>query len=102
MCGGLTVAVPLYEYTGRSWDLSGKRVGIGGLGRMPIQFAVKMGAETYAVFRGVGKQPFCAELGAYVFSCTHSNAQSISIITLKRFKLICALNGFQIESQPQW
>ena len=40
MCGGLTVAAPLYEYAGQKWDLKGKRVGIvgiGGLGHMAIQ-----------------------------------------------------------------
>lgn len=70
MCGGLTVSAPLYEYAGNSWDLSGKRVGIvgiGGLGHMAIQFAAKMGAETYAVSRGTRKQAFCEELGATGF-----------------------------------
>jgi uncharacterized zinc-type alcohol dehydrogenase-like protein len=67
MCGGLTVAAPLYEFAGDSWDLKGKRVGvvgIGGLGHMAIQFASKMGADTVAISRGTDKKPFCEALGA--------------------------------------
>lgn len=70
MCGGLTVAAPLYEFAEHSWDLAGKRVGIvgiGGLGHMAIQFASKMGAETFAVSRGTDKKQFCEELGATGF-----------------------------------
>lgn len=70
MCGGLTVAAPLYEYAGNTWDLEGKRVGIvgiGGLGHMAVQFAAKMGAETIAISRGTGKRNFTEELGATGF-----------------------------------
>jgi uncharacterized zinc-type alcohol dehydrogenase-like protein len=70
MCGGLTVAAPLYEFSGNTWDLKGKRVGIvgiGGLGHMAIQFASKMGAETFAVSRGTNKKSFCEQLGATGF-----------------------------------
>jgi D-arabinose 1-dehydrogenase-like Zn-dependent alcohol dehydrogenase len=70
MCGGLTVAAPLYEFANNTWDLAGKRVGIGGiggLGHMAVQFAAKMGAETIAVSRGTTKQPFCEGLGATGF-----------------------------------
>ena len=70
MCGGLTVAAPLYEYADNTWDLNGKHVGIvgiGGLGHMAIQFAAKMGAETLAISRGTQKKHFCEELGATGF-----------------------------------
>ena len=67
MCGGLTVAAPLFEYAGPGESLSGKRVGIvglGGLGHMAVMFASKMGAETWAVSRTADKKEFAAGLGA--------------------------------------
>lgn len=67
MCGGLTVFAPLSELAGPSLDLSNKKVGIvgiGGLGHMAIQYAAKMGAQTFAVSRGTSKMEFCQTLGA--------------------------------------
>lgn len=96
MCGGLTVAAPLYEYAGRKWDLRGKRVGIvgiGGLGHMAIQFAAKMGAETYAVSRGTGKQSFCTELGATGFIDSSNPADMNAHAGKLHFLLFCVSGG---------
>lgn len=46
----------------------GQRVailGIGGLGHLGVQFAVKMGLETVAVARGRDKEPLARQLGAH-------------------------------------
>jgi uncharacterized zinc-type alcohol dehydrogenase-like protein len=96
MCGGLTVAAPLYEYAGNTWDLKGKRVGIvgiGGLGHMAIQFASKMGAETIAISRGTGKKPFCEELGATGF-IDSSNEEDMAANTGRlHYMLFCVSGG---------
>ncbi len=96
MCGGLTVAAPLYEFAGQKWDLSGKRVGIvgiGGLGHMAIQFAAKMGAETYAISRGTGKKPFCEELGATKFIDSSDRDDMAAHAGRLHFLLFCVSGG---------
>ena len=96
MCGGLTVAAPLYEYSNNTWDLEGKRVGVvgvGGLGHMAIQFAAKMGAETVAVSRGTGKKQFCEELGATGFiDSTDAEAMAGAAASLD-YLLFCVSGG---------
>ena len=95
MCGGLTVAAPLYEYAGSKWDLEGRRVGIvgiGGLGHMAIQFAAKMGAETYAVSRGTAKKAFCEELGATGF-IDSSDSESMAAHAGKLHYLLFCVSG---------
>jgi uncharacterized zinc-type alcohol dehydrogenase-like protein len=96
MCGGLTVAAPLFEYAGQTWDLKGKRVGIvgiGGLGHMAIQFASKMGAETVAVSRGTSKRKFCEELGAAGF-IDSSDEESMAVNAGRlHFLLFCVSGG---------
>ena len=96
MCGGLTVAAPLYEFAGQKWDLEGKRVaivGIGGLGHMAIQFAAKMGADTYAVSRGNGKRQFCEELGAKGFIDSTDSEQMAAHAGKFHYLLFCVSGG---------
>lgn len=96
MCGGLTVAAPLYDYAGKAWDLSGKRVGIvgiGGLGHMAIQFAAKMGAETYAVSRGTSKRAFCEELGATGFIDSSNESDMAANAGKLHYLLFCVSGG---------
>lgn len=96
MCGGLTVAAPLYEYASQTWDLKGKRVGIvgiGGLGHMAIQFAAKMGAETFAVSRGTKKKKFCEELGATGFIDSSDNEAMAAHAGQLHFLLFCVSGG---------
>jgi alcohol/geraniol dehydrogenase (NADP+) len=96
MCGGLTVAAPLYEFAGNTWDLKGKRVGvvgIGGLGHMAIQFASKMGAETIAVSRGTSKKQFCEELGATGFIDSSAEADMAANAGRLHFLLFCVSGG---------
>ncbi len=96
MCGGLTVAAPLYEYAGESWNLKDRRigiVGIGGLGHMAIQFAAKMGAETFAVSRGTGKRSFCEALGATGFIDSSSPADMDAHAGKLHYLLFCISGG---------
>lgn len=99
MCGGLTVAAPLYEYANSTWDLSGKRVGIvgiGGLGHMAVQFAAKMGAEVFAVSRGTKKRSFCEELGATGF-IDSSDPKSMAAHAGKLHYLMFCVSGGNID-----
>jgi uncharacterized zinc-type alcohol dehydrogenase-like protein len=96
MCGGITVATPLYEFAGQKWDLKGKRVGIvgiGGLGHIAIQFAARMGADTYAISRGGGKKRFSEELGASTFIDSTDNKQMASYAGRLHFLLFCVSGG---------
>lgn len=96
MCGGLTVAAPLYEFAGDSWDLKGKRVGIvgiGGLGHMAIQFAARMGAETVAVSRGTKKKEFCDELGATGFIDSSCKDEMTANAGSLHYLLFCVSGG---------
>ncbi len=96
MCGGLTVAAPLYDFAGGTWDLKGKRigiVGIGGLGHMAIQFASKMGAETFAVSRGTGKKPFCEKLGATGFIDSTDKESMAAHAGKLHYLLFCTSGG---------
>lgn len=96
MCGGLTVAAPLHDFAGQTWDLKGKRVGIvgiGGLGHMAIQFAAKMGAETFAVSRGTGKKKFCEELGATGFIDSSDEADMAAHAGKLHYLLFCVSGG---------
>jgi D-arabinose 1-dehydrogenase-like Zn-dependent alcohol dehydrogenase len=64
MCAGVTT----YNSMRRSPARAGDRVailGIGGLGHLAVQFAVKMGFETIAIARGRDKEELARKLGAH-------------------------------------
>jgi D-arabinose 1-dehydrogenase-like Zn-dependent alcohol dehydrogenase len=66
LCAGITT----YNALRHSGVRGGDRVavlGIGGLGHLGVQFAVKLGLETIAIARGVDKEPLARELGAHHF-----------------------------------
>jgi D-arabinose 1-dehydrogenase-like Zn-dependent alcohol dehydrogenase len=63
MCAGVTTFNPLRNSGARPGDLVAI-LGIGGLGHLGIQFAVKMGFRTVAIARGDDKEPFARKLGA--------------------------------------
>jgi D-arabinose 1-dehydrogenase-like Zn-dependent alcohol dehydrogenase len=64
LCAGITT----YNALRHSGAHAGDRVavlGIGGLGHLGVQFAVKSGFETVAIARGSEKEPLARELGAH-------------------------------------
>ena len=66
MCAGITTFNAL-RHTGA---LAGELVailGIGGLGHLGVQFAVKMGFHTVAIARGRDKEPLAKQLGAHEY-----------------------------------
>jgi alcohol dehydrogenase/propanol-preferring alcohol dehydrogenase len=64
MCAGLTTYNGLRRSGARPGDLVAV-LGIGGLGHLAVQFAVKMGFRTVAIARGKEKEPLAARLGAH-------------------------------------
>ena len=79
LCAGITTYNALRE----SGVTAGQRVailGIGGLGHLGVQFAVKMGLETIAVARGEGKAELARRLGAhhYVDSTAGDPGQALN------------------------
>jgi D-arabinose 1-dehydrogenase-like Zn-dependent alcohol dehydrogenase len=78
LCAGITT----YNGLRHSGVRGGDRVavlGIGGLGHLGVQFAVKLGLETIAIARGVDKEPLARELGAhhYIDSTAGDPAQAL-------------------------
>jgi D-arabinose 1-dehydrogenase-like Zn-dependent alcohol dehydrogenase len=64
LCAGITT----FNALRRSGATAGDRVavlGVGGLGHLGVQFAVKMGFETVAIARGTDKEELARTLGAH-------------------------------------
>lgn len=75
MCAGITT----FNALRNSGAMAGETVailGIGGLGHLAIQFAVKMGFRTVAIARGQEKGPLAKQLGAHYY--IDSEKQSVS------------------------
>jgi D-arabinose 1-dehydrogenase-like Zn-dependent alcohol dehydrogenase len=78
LCAGLTT----FNALRRSGARGGDRVavlGVGGLGHLGVQFAVKLGLETVAIARGAEKEPLARKLGAhhYIDSTSGDPAQAL-------------------------
>jgi D-arabinose 1-dehydrogenase-like Zn-dependent alcohol dehydrogenase len=63
LCAGITTYNSLRNSGARPGDLVGV-LGLGGLGRLGVQFAAKMGFETVAIARGKDEEPLARQLGA--------------------------------------
>jgi D-arabinose 1-dehydrogenase-like Zn-dependent alcohol dehydrogenase len=64
VCAGVTTFNSLRNAGARPPDLIAI-LGIGGLGHLGVQFAVKMGFRTVAIARGKDKEPLARQLGAH-------------------------------------
>jgi D-arabinose 1-dehydrogenase-like Zn-dependent alcohol dehydrogenase len=79
LCAGITTFNALRNSGARAGDLVAI-LGIGGLGHLGVQFAVKMGFRTVAIARGQNKAKLALELGAhyYIDSTTQDVAKSLT------------------------
>jgi len=75
VCAGVTTFNSLRNAGARPPDLIAV-LGIGGLGHLGVQFAVKMGFRTVAIARGQDKEPLARQLGAHHY--IDSQAGSVS------------------------
>jgi len=79
LCAGITTFNALRESVARPGDLVAI-LGIGGLGHLGVQYAVKMGFEVVAIARGEEKGALAKELGAhhYIDSTTSDVAEELN------------------------
>jgi D-arabinose 1-dehydrogenase-like Zn-dependent alcohol dehydrogenase len=74
MCAGITTYNALRNSGARAGDVVGV-LGLGGLGHLGVQYAVKMGYKTVGIARGKDKETLAKKLGAHVY--IDSEAQNI-------------------------
>jgi D-arabinose 1-dehydrogenase-like Zn-dependent alcohol dehydrogenase len=89
LCAGITTFNALRNSAARAGDLVAI-LGIGGLGHLGIQFAVKMGFRTVAIARGQDKAKLALELGAHHYIDSQAQDVAKSLLELGGAKLILA------------
>jgi D-arabinose 1-dehydrogenase-like Zn-dependent alcohol dehydrogenase len=89
MCAGVTTFNPLRNSGARPGDLIAV-LGVGGLGHLGIQFAVKMGFRTVAIARGMDKEPLARKLGASSYIDSRTQDPSAELLKLGGAKIILA------------
>jgi alcohol dehydrogenase, propanol-preferring len=89
LCAGITVYNALRNSGIRPGDLVAVQ-GIGGLGHLAVQYAVKMGMRTVAISTSDNKKDLAKELGAHHFINTGNEDPAKSLQKLGGAKLILA------------
>jgi D-arabinose 1-dehydrogenase-like Zn-dependent alcohol dehydrogenase len=89
MCAGVTTFNPLRNSGARPGDLVAI-LGIGGLGHLGIQFAVKMGFRTVAIARGMDKEPLARKLGAWSYIDSKAQDPAAELLKLGGAKIVLA------------
>ncbi|HEV3061673.1 MAG TPA: alcohol dehydrogenase [Vicinamibacterales bacterium] len=89
MCAGITTFNSLRHSGARPGDLVGI-LGIGGLGHLGVQFAVKMGFKTVAIARGADKAPLAKQLGAWRYIDSSAQNPGEELMKLGGAKVILA------------
>ena len=99
MCAGVTTFNALRNSGARPGDLVAI-LGVGGLGHLGIQYAVKMGFKTVAIARGMDKEPLARSLGAihYIDSQSQDPASELSRLGGARVVLATVTNGKAMEA----
>jgi D-arabinose 1-dehydrogenase-like Zn-dependent alcohol dehydrogenase len=89
MCAGVTTFNSLRNSGARAGDLVAI-LGVGGLGHLAIQFAVKMGLRTVAIARGMDKEPLARKLGAWLYIDSTTQDPSAELLKLGGAKVVVA------------
>jgi D-arabinose 1-dehydrogenase-like Zn-dependent alcohol dehydrogenase len=89
MCAGLTTYNGLRRSGARAGDLVAV-LGIGGLGHLAVQYAVKMGFRTVAIARGRDKEPLAKQLGAHHYIDSEAGDVAASLRALGGAKIVAA------------
>jgi D-arabinose 1-dehydrogenase-like Zn-dependent alcohol dehydrogenase len=89
MCAGITTFNALRHSGARSGDVVAI-LGIGGLGHLGVQFAVKMGFKTVAIARGADKEPLSRQLGAWHYIDSQAQDPAAELNKLGGAKVILA------------
>ena len=99
LCAGLTTFNSLRNSPARAGDTVAI-LGLGGLGHLGVQFAVKMGFRTVAIARGQDKAPLANQLGAhhYLDSDSVNVAEELQKLGGARVILATVTNGDAMSS----
>ncbi len=89
MCAGVTTFNALRNSGSRPGDLVAV-LGIGGLGHLGVQFAVKMGFRTVAIARGADKEPLSRQLGAFHYIDSQASDPAAELVKLGGAKVVLA------------
>jgi len=89
MCAGITTYNALRNSAARPGDLVGV-LGLGGLGHLGVQYAVKMGFKTVAIARGQDKAPLAKQLGAWRYLDSQASDPAAELQKLGGAKVIIA------------
>ena len=98
MCAGITTFNALRHSPARPGDLVAV-LGLGGLGHLGVQFAVKLGFHTVAIARGDDKRSLATQLGAheYVDAAAGDAAKRLAALGGAKVVLATAPSGRAIE-----
>ncbi|NLG76522.1 MAG: alcohol dehydrogenase catalytic domain-containing protein [Xanthomonadaceae bacterium] len=89
LCAGITTFNALRHSGARPGDLVAV-LGIGGLGHLGVQYAVKMGFKTVAIARGADKGPLAKKLGAHLYIDSTAQDPAGELMKLGGAKVILA------------
>jgi D-arabinose 1-dehydrogenase-like Zn-dependent alcohol dehydrogenase len=89
MCAGITTYNALRNSTARPGDVVAV-LGLGGLGHLGVQYAVKMGFKTVGIARGQDKEPLSRKLGAHHYIDSQSQDPAAELQKLGGAKVILA------------
>ena len=89
MCAGITTFNSLRNSGAKPGDIVAVH-GIGGLGHLGIQYAVKMGFKTVAMARGKDKEALARKLGAWHYIDTQTQDAVAELVRLGGAKIILA------------
>jgi D-arabinose 1-dehydrogenase-like Zn-dependent alcohol dehydrogenase len=89
MCAGITTFNSLRNSGARAGDLVAV-LGIGGLGHLGIQYAVKMGFRTVGIARGKDKEPLAKKLGARHYIDSQGQDPAAELMKLGGAKVVLA------------
>jgi alcohol dehydrogenase/propanol-preferring alcohol dehydrogenase len=87
VCAGITTFNALRQSGVRGGDRVAV-LGVGGLGHLGVQFAVKLGLETVAIARGTEKEPLARRLGAHHYIDSTSTDPAAALLELGGVDLI--------------
>ena len=89
MCAGVTTYNALRHSNARAGDVVAV-LGLGGLGHLGVQYAVKMGFKTVGIARGPDKGPLARKLGAHYYIDSQAQDPAAELQKLGGAKVILA------------
>ena len=89
MCAGITTFNALRNSGARPGDVVAV-LGLGGLGHLAVQYAVRMGFHTVGIARGKDKEPLARQLGASVYIDNQAQDPAAELLKLGGAKVILA------------